>query len=408
MQKRKDSKGRVLKDGETQRKDGIYMFRYTGEDKKRHYLYSKDLNDLREKEEKLNQDKCLGIRVEEKNTTLNNIYYLWKTNKKGLKSSTAGNYYYMYEHYVKDDLGIMKIQQMKRSDIMRFYNNLIDSKGLSMNTLETIQNVLYQIFQVAVHDDYIRKNITEDVLGECKKARNYEAPKRHALTIPEQKAFINYIKETPKFKHWLPIFTFFLGTGCRIAEVCGLTWNDVDFENNCISINHSLVYYDREQKKTYHYISTPKTSAGIRIIPLLPEVKKALLDEKKYQEEAGIKCIASYSGYTDFVFLNRFGDVHNPQTVNRTIKRIVLAYNEEEACKAVTEDRDGVYLPDFSCHNLRHTFCTRLCENESNLKVIQTVMGHKDIATTMEVYAEATQEKLVETFANLEGKITIA
>ena len=64
-------------------------------------------------------------------------------------------------------------------------------------------------------------------------------------------------------------------------------------------------------------------------------------------------------------------------------------------------------IPNFSAHSLRHTFCTRLCENESNLKVIQSVMGHSDITTTMDIYAEATDEKKQEIMANLQGKIIV-
>lgn len=59
------------------------------------------------------------------------------------------------------------------------------------------------------------------------------------------------------------------------------------------------------------------------------------------------------------------------------------------------QHREAVLLPDFSAHHLRHTFCTRLCEKETNLKVIQSVMGHKDIQTAMDIYAEATEEKKV-------------
>ena len=62
-------------------------------------------------------------------------------------------------------------------------------------------------------------------------------------------------------------------------------------------------------------------------------------------------------------------------------------------------------MPHFSAHGLRHTFCTRFCENETNLKVIQDIMGHADISTTMDIYAEATQEKKQEVMANLQGKI---
>ena len=69
------------------------------------------------------------------------------------------------------------------------------------------------------------------------------------------------------------------------------------------------------------------------------------------------------------------------------------------------EGREPILLPKFSAHQLRHTFCTRFCENETNLKVIQSIMGHSDITTTMDIYADATQEKKQEIMANLNGKI---
>ena len=76
--------------------------------------------------------------------------------------------------------------------------------------------------------------------------------------------------------------------------------------------------------------------------------------------------------------------------------------------KAEKEKREPQLLPPFSCHNLRHTFCTRLCENETNLKIIQDIMGHRDISTTMEIYAEATKEAKAHSFANLNGKLGIS
>nr|MDN4743869.1 tyrosine-type recombinase/integrase [Lachnospiraceae bacterium C1.1] len=97
--------------------------------------------------------------------------------------------------------------------------------------------------------------------------------------------------------------------------------------------------------------------------------------------------------------------VPNPQTVNRTIKRIVETYNSEELLNAAKEKRDPELIPNFSCHVLRHTFATRLCEAESNLKVIQSVMGHRNIETTMDIYVEATEEKKQETFEGLASKL---
>ena len=89
------------------------------------------------------------------------------------------------------------------------------------------------------------------------------------------------------------------------------------------------------------------------------------------------------------------------------LKFDVADYNATEEVAAKKQHREAVLLPDFSAHHLRHTFCTRLCENETNLKVIQSVMGHKDIQTTMDVYAEATEQKKQESFERLAAKLDI-
>ena len=150
-----------------------------------------------------------------------------------------------------------------------------------------------------------------------------------------------------------------------------------------------------------------KTEAGTRIIPMLSEVRQALLNEREYQKEAEITCQVTIDGYTDFVFLNRYGNVHNPQTINRAINRIVQAHNIAEIEIAEKKKREPIIIPHFSCHSLRHTFATRYCENESNIKVIQDILGHKDIATTMDVYAEATKDAKKKSFTELDGKIKI-
>ena len=91
--------------------------------------------------------------------------------------------------------------------------------------------------------------------------------------------------------------------------------------------------------------------------------------------------------------------------VNRTIKRIVNSYNADERLNVAREGREPMLLPEFSCHHLRHTFATWLCEVENNLKVIQSITGHKNIETTMDVYAEVTDRKKEETFENLAAKL---
>jgi integrase len=224
---------------------------------------------------------------------------------------------------------------------------------------------------------------------------------RHALTLEQQRAFMDYIANHPVYYHWWPLFTVLLGTGCRIGEGLGLRWQDLDFEKRTISINHSLVYYpEGSSRRSVLKVSKPKTEAGIRIIPMLDIVYDAFQMELEEQEETGYNQI-EIDGMTGFIFTNRNGSAPNPQTVNRTIKRIISSYNADEVVRAKRQRREPIILPDFSCHHLRHTFCTRLCENETNLKVIQAIMGHRNIETTMDIYAEATEQKKQESIERL-------
>ena len=267
--------------------------------------------------------------------------------------------------------------------------------------------LLHPTFQLAVRDEIIRNNPTDGVMKEISRESGKNRGVRHALTIEQQRCFMEYIANHPIYYHWWPMFTILLGTGCRIGEALGLRWQDLDFEKRVININHSLVYYPANgSNKCVLRVSLPKTDAGIRTIPMLDIVKDAFEMLYEEQKENGFN-ETEIDGMTGFIFCNRFGSVPNPQTVNHTIKRIANNYNADEVVRAKKEHRDPIILPNFSCHHLRHTFCTRLCENETNLKVIQSIMGHKNIETTLDIYAEATEKKKQESFENLAAKLDI-
>ena len=407
-EKRKDNKGRNLRTGEYQRKDLMYQYKYIGADGKQKFVYSKDLQELRKKEEQIKQDIKDGIKTRaEIPLTVNDMFDKYIATKTELKASTRTNYCYMYKNYVRDTFGTKKLADVRYSDVKCFYNSLIKEKNFKPNSMEIIHTLLHPVFTLAVRDNYIRVNPTDGVMAEIKKSHNWEKPKRHALTEEQQGAFIDYMKNSEIYSHWLPLFTAFLGTGCRVGELIGLRWEDIDTKNDTISINHNLIYRQNDDGVCEMHITTPKTEAGKRTIPMLPEVKQAVITERKRQMEQGNRT-CTIDGYTNFVFLNRENYVHNPQTINRAIVRIYKAYNEEEEKNAKKEKREPVLIPHFSVHNLRHTFCTRFCENETNIKVIQEIMGHSDISTTMNIYAEATESKKQESFKNLIGKIKIS
>lgn len=406
---RKDLRGRSLRKGEVQRaSDKRYMYTYTDPLGRRKFIYANDLTQLREKEEKLLKDQLDGLDIYVAGkATLNETFDRYISTKYNLRESTRSSYLYTYDHYVRDTFGLKRIAEIKYSDVLQFYYHLLNQQGISLGTLDSVHCLLHPTFQLAVRDEIIRKNPTDGVMKEISREPGKNRGIRHALTIEQQRCFMEYIANHPIYYHWWPMFTILLGTGCRIGEALGLRWKDLDFEKRIISINHSLVYYPANgSNKCVLRVSLPKTDAGIRTIPMLDIVKDAFEMLYEEQKENGFN-ETEIDGMTGFIFCNRFGSVPNPQTVNHTIKRIANNYNADEVVRAKKEHRDPIILPNFSCHHLRHTFCTRLCENETNLKVIQSIMGHKNIETTLDIYAEATEKKKQESFENLAAKLDI-
>ncbi len=420
--RKKDNKySRILRNGERQREDGRYEYRYVDTKGETRSVYSWKLVDtdkpptgkrctdsLRKMEKQIQRDIEDSLNTYAAyRTTLNSFFDAYIETKYELKQSTRTNYKYMYKKYVSEDLGLRDIASIKYSDIKKFYIHLIKDCGFKPNSMEIINTILHPIFTTAVRDGLIRLNPSDGVMAEIKKSHDWEKPKRHALTEAQQTAFVDYIANHRQYNHWLSVFTVLLGTGCRVGEIVGLRWEDCDFENNVISINHNLIYRVQDSGKCENHITTPKTKSGVRIVPMLSEVKRALEDERERQEQTGFNQTV-IDGYSGFIFQNRYGECLNAHCINRAIDRICRDHNAEEATLAESESREPTLLPHFSVHNLRHTFCTRFCENETNLKIIQEIMGHADISTTMNVYNEATREKKMESFANLEGKIKIS
>ena len=391
VERRKDKKNRVLKEGEYQRSCGTYEFKWRDKSGGRHSISAVTLEELREKELDVLRDVLDGVKADKNNLTINDLYNSWVQLKRGLKDNTFSNYKYMYTMFVEPDFGKRKIVDLKRSDIRSFYNYLADERHVQINTIDCIHTVLHQVLELGVEDDYLRYNPSDNALKELKKARNFEVTKRRALTVPEQELFEAYLSKQGQYHRWYPIFIIMLWTGMRVGEVTGLRWCDIDLEDDTISVNHTLVYYDkRNDERCTFAINTPKTAAGKRIIPMLPKVKEAFLMEKQYQEECGLESRAVVDGYRDFIFINRFGNVQHQGTLNKALSRIVRDCNFEILDKP--HKKDTVILPKFSNHSLRHTFTTRMCEAGVNLKVMQEILGHADAETTMDIYAEATKE----------------
>ena len=228
MPPRTDTRRVRLRTGESQRANGTYQYRWTTQDGVRHTIYAPTLDKLREREEQVVVDHHDGIKSDVNSLTVNDLFNLWKDLKRGIKDSTFQNYIYMYGMFVQPNFGRKRAVAVKRSDVKRFYNQLADDKILKIATIDNVHNVLHQVFQVAVDDDYIRKNPTDGVLKELKLSHQFDSEKRKALTVEQQTLFLNYLKSHPKYRHWYPTFYIMANTGMRVGELTGLRWRDVD------------------------------------------------------------------------------------------------------------------------------------------------------------------------------------
>lgn len=391
-ERRKDSKKRVLKEGEYQRANGTFEYKWRDRRGKRHSIYAKTLDELRDKELDVLRDVLDGVRAEGKDITINDLYESWVRLKRGLKDNTFQNYQYMYRQFVEPDFGRSKVVDLKRTDVRAFYNRLADEQHLKASTIDCVHTVLHQVLELGVDDDYIRYNPSDNALKELKKAHCNDSVKRKALTVQEQELFETFLKRPGEYNKWYPVFIVMLWTGLRVGEVTGLRWCDIDLDSETINVNHTLVYYDKGHNDGMSFaVNTPKTEAGKRTVPMLPKVKEAFLLERQNQEDFGIQCTATVDGYTDFIFVNRFGGVQHHATLNKALRRIIRDCNYDALDKHKGSG-NPVLLPKFSNHTLRHMFTTRMCEAGVNIKAMQEILGHADAETTMDIYAEATED----------------
>ena len=394
MASRKDSKGRVLQKGEFQRKDGRYQFSYSTIPGKRCYIYATNLVELREKERDHHVADWHGAVRYGTQVSLNFMYDRALALKVGIKASTYASYRQSYDTHVRDELGKQAVKNITYSDLLAFYSYLFRNKGLSTKTIHHVHLQIYAALKLALQDGMIMKNPASGIFGDFKSAAGDDDRKIRALTLEEQKRFLEYIDGHPTWGRYHSIFQVMLGTGLRVGELCGLRWQDIDVEKRLLDVNHGIVLVKAVKggEKEHLTVSLPKSKAGIRQVPLMQPVIEAFMDEYKWAESKHFVS-ETIDGYTDFIFTKQNGSVYTSNRLDQALKDIVRAHNKQEEAIAELEDREPVLLPHISNHMLRHTFCTRLCERDVNVKVIQTVMGHASINITLDIYAEVSKAK---------------
>lgn len=368
--KRKDSKGRILRTGESQRKDQTYMYRFTDADHKRITVYAPDLKTLRHKEERIQRTLSDGLHYTEGNLTVVELLERYIELRQGVRYSTKQGYKTVLNLVKKEAFGSRTISSVRTSDAKLWFMKL-QKDGRGYSTITTIRGVIKPAFQMAYDDDIIRKNpFTFSLAGVLVN----DTKKREALSPEHQRAFMEFVREDPYYRRYYDHFNVLLGTGLRVSEFCGLTIKDLDFEERKIFVNKQLI---KEEGGQYHVEKT-KTSSGERYIPMTDSVYQSLQNLVKQRRKPKRERIVD--GCSKFLVLDKNG--------NPVVGLHIQNYMHGAASKYRKTHKEP--LPTVTPHVLRHTFCTNMANAGIDLKSLQYLMGHADIGVTLNVYTHAS------------------
>lgn len=376
---RRDSKHRVLRRGESIRADGKYQFKYHIAGKP-HFVYSwrleptdplpvgkKPCLSLRELEKQIGYDLDNQLDPLGKNITVMELVERYLKTKVGMRPNTLANYNFVKNILKNEEFGQQKISKIKTSDAKLFLIKMQQEDGRGHSTVKTVRGVLRPAFQMAVDDDVLMKNPFQFELAGV--VVN-DAVTRQAITKDQMRKFLRFVHDDILYCKYYEVVYILFHTGMRISEFCGLTLKDIDLKNKTVNIDHQL---QRTSKREY-VIEPTKTNAGTRVIPITDEVaemfRSIIEDRPKYKVE---KVVAGYSG---FLFLDKDGMPLVAMHWEHRFNSMVGRYNEIYKMQ----------IPNITPHVCRHTYCSNQAKAGMNPKTLQYLMGHSDIAVTLNVY----------------------
>lgn len=397
MEQRKDNKGRLLRPGESQRKDGRYCYQYVDTFGERRSVYSwrLTLHDriipgkkkepcLREKERQIQADLFNQITPAGANLKVIDLVERYVSLKTGVRESTQASYRTVINLLKKDSFGKKRIDKVKLSDAKKWMVDL-QRNGKGFSTIRTIRGILRPAFQLAVDDDLIRKN---PFSFELMTVVYNDSVTREALSHENERKFLEFVKEDKHFSKYYDGIYILFHTGLRISEFVGLTIKDIDFKQMKIIVDHQLQRYIGVGYK----VVEPKTESGYREIPMTKEVaecfKRIIRNRKKLKVEPMI------DGYAGFLFLDK--DNHP-----------MVAMHWEKYFQHICEKYNKIYrvqMPKVTPHVCRHTFCSRMAAARMNPKTLQYIMGHSDISVTLNVYTHLGFEEAAEEMRRVSEK----
>ncbi len=295
--------------------------------------------------------------------------------KQSCKPLTYDTYKSRVDIHIKPAFGNVALQALTTVQIQKFLNSCTTDKNLSPKSVKNIHGILHKALEQAVKLHYITYNQADA----CELPRQVKKEIK-PLTENEIAKFLDVIASGEEFKN---LFTVALFTGMREGEICGLSWDAVNFKDGTITVKQQL--QKGKEKGSQYYISTTKNDKA-RVITAAPYVMQILKETKNQQFTARFQLGAAWKNEWNLVFTKNDGSFIPCQTVLKHFKKAAAKID----------------CPDARFHDLRHTYAVTSLQEGDDIKTVQQNLGHATASFTLDVYGHVSEKMKKESAARME------
>lgn len=315
--------------------------------------------------------KCKGNQLFDENMRFSELaeQYFKVYAKNELKPITAYNHEKMYNFHFKDAFGNRKLKDINKAVLTEYFNHLtVTKKGetnpMGFRTVKRLYNIMQSLFRFAVNQGYINDTPCKGI--SLPKEDGTTDEKRKYLEDDELDEFMELFEGYSVLNFCVKMLMF---TGLRCGELLGLKWEDINMEERYLTVNHTLSYVDGE-----YFLQTPKTKQSRRTIYFGQTVYDLLKEQKKEQNRLK-RAVGKTFEHSEMVVTSNTGFYKD---------RNCLASQLRKRLK-------GTGFEFMTLHCLRHSNATLLLNQGVDLKVVSEHLGHSDVGTTGNIYADVLE-----------------